>query len=179
MTFSELKVALDGCSRCRTRSEKRLLGGGKNEKNILFVFYEPVLLDSEAALMSVGEKRLLLDFLSLFDLRESDVYETTLVKCAVRNSTSECEESCIQYLRWQFKLNRPKTVMCFGENVARRLIDPSFELEKMHGKAFPKGGTLFFGTYTLTDALRKEEIKGRLLHDFMSAFSSELEVKFE
>lgn len=179
MTHSQLKEALDGCSRCKAENKNRLLGESKGEKGIMLVFYSPVEIEGKASLLTVGERVHLMNILSLFDICESNVYMTSLVKCALKTPSVAFEEACLPYLRWQFRLLRPKKVICFGERTAKRLIAPDFALERSHGLAFNKGGTDFYGTYEVSALPVDEGIRGRMLHDLTSAFSSELEVKFE
>ena len=72
------------------------------------------------------------------------------------------EDACIDFLRRQVRLIRPKIIVCLGRISAMRLIKPDFKITKEHGEWFEKGDFLITAVYhpalLLRDPRRKEEM---------------------
>ena len=72
-----------------------------------------------------------------------------IVKCRPpenRDPLPEEWDACLPWLREQFKLIRPKIVVCLGRIAAQRLIRPDFSVTKEHGQFEEKNGVLFTAT---------------------------------
>ena len=94
-----------------------------------------------------------------------------MVKCRPpmnRDPKPEETESCIQWLREQTKLIRPKIIVCLGRISAQRLIDKDFKVTKQHGQFIEKGGILFMGTFHPAALLRNPNQKPDALEDFIA-----------
>ena len=64
------------------------------------------------------------------------------------------------YLREQFKLIRPKIVVCLGRIAAQRLIRPDFSVMKEHGQWTEKNGTFFTAvSYTHLDVYKRQDLR--------------------
>ena len=168
---SELHALLMECEKCRKSPNSRFLASGSGSNGTMFVFFSPRLIDSRARLMNVGEEEMLSRLLSLFDVELSEAYLTSLVKCPFEDASDENAESCIAFLRSQFRLIAPSTIVCFGEKCARLLITSDYDERKDHGRLFEKKGVRFFGTIAPTEASRSMKNKEILLSDLTNIFS--------
>lgn len=63
------------------------------------------------------------------------------------------------YLREQFKLIKPKIVVCLGSVASTALIGPDAKITAVRGTWIDKKGTLFTGTYHPAALLRDESKK--------------------
>ena len=72
------------------------------------------------------------------------------------------------WLREQFKLLRPKIVVCLGRIAAQQMIEPKFSVTKDHGKFFDKQGTLFMATLHPAALLRNPNNKPLAFGDFVA-----------
>ena len=77
-------------------------------------------------------------------------------------------EICINWLREQFKVIRPKIVVCVGRISAQKLISPTFKVTQEHGRFIDKNGTLFMGTYHPAAILRNPNNKEAAFQDWLA-----------
>ena len=97
----------------------------------------------------VGRSGQLLDkFLASVDLsRDKNVYIANMVKCRPpknRDPLPDEQEQCINWLRNQVKIIRPKIIVCLGRVAATRLIKKDMKITKEHGVFFEKNGVSIF-----------------------------------
>ncbi len=173
MTMKELEEKCRGCTKCPLGETRRNLvfGVGNEKAKIMFVGEGPGEQEDLQGFPFVGKSGQLLDkYLNLIDLdRSKNVYIANIVKCRPpqnRDPKPEEAELCIDYLRSQFKLIRPKIVVCLGRIAAQRLIAPDFRVTKEHGIFTEKNGVLFMGTFHPSALLRNPTQKSIALEDF-------------
>ena len=93
-----------------------------------------------------------------------------MVKCRPpknRDPKPEEQDECIKWLREQFKIIKPKIVVCVGRISAQRLIDKNFRVTQQHGEFIDKNGTLFMGTYHPAAILRNPNNKEAAFGDWL------------
>lgn len=174
MTMDELnKKCLDckACKLCEGRTNL-VFGVGNEKAKIMLVGEGPGEQEDLQGYPFVGRSGQLLDkLLAAVDLsRNENVYIANIVKCRPpknRDPEPEEQEECIKWLREQFKIIRPKIVVCLGRISAQRLISPDFRVTRQHGEFFKKGDTLFMGTYHPSALLRYPENKEAAFSDFL------------
>ncbi len=71
-------------------------------------------------------------------------------------------------LRMQFRLLRPKIVVCLGRIAAQQMIGKDFSVTRDHGKFFDKQGTLFMATLHPAALLRNPKSKISAFEDFVA-----------
>ncbi|MEG2288023.1 MAG: uracil-DNA glycosylase, partial [Ruthenibacterium sp.] len=150
-------LSCDQCALCRTRTNV-VFGMGSPTAEVLFVGEGPGRSEDEQGLPFVGRSGQLLDqYLAAIGLfRDKNIFITNIVKCRPpenRDPLPEEWESCIPYLREQFRIMRPKIVVCLGRIAAQRLIRPDFSVMKEHGTFTQKGGELKDGGALFTATL--------------------------
>ena len=92
----------------------------------------------------VGKAGKLLDkYLEVIGLsRQKNIYIANIVKCRPpqnRDPKEDEQEACINWLREQTKLIKPKIIVCLGRIAATRLISPDFKVTREHGQFIKKG----------------------------------------
>ena len=104
-------------------------------------------------------------YLYAVDIAREDVYIANILKCRPpknRDPLPAEEDACIDFLREQVRLIRPKIIVCLGRIAAMRLIKPDFKISKEHGVWFEKGNFVMTAVYhpaaLLRDPRRKEEM---------------------
>ena len=75
---------------------------------------------------------------------------------------------CINWLREQFKIIRPKIIICVGRISAQRLIDKDFRVTKEHGVFYERNGVLMMGTYHPAAILRNPNNKELAFADWLA-----------
>lgn len=172
--WQELKDACMGCQNCplgATRT-KLVFGTGNENAEVLFVGEGPGENEDLQGEPFVGRGGKLLDkYLEAIDLsRDKNIYIANMVKCRPphnRDPKPEEQEECIKWLREQFRLLRPKIIVCLGRISAQKLISPDFKVTKQHGEFFEKGGVLMMGTFHPAALLRNPNQKPAALEDFI------------
>lgn len=120
----------------------------------------------------VGRGGQLLDkMLAAVDLdRKTNVYIANIVKCRPpknRDPLPEEQEACIDWLRNQVALIRPKIIVCLGRIAAMRIIKPDMKITREHGQFFEKNGTLMMATLHPAALLRNPNQKPVAFEDFL------------
>lgn len=174
MTLDELEVKCKNCTACELCHGRTNLvfGVGKKDADIMLIGEGPGENEDLQGQPFVGRSGQLLDkFLASVDLsRNKNVYIANMVKCRPphnRDPKPEEQEQCIRWLREQFKIIKPKIVICVGRISAQRLIDKDFKVTKQHGEFIDKNGTLFMGTYHPAAILRNPNNKELAFGDWL------------
>lgn len=175
MDFESLKqecLACRKCSLCETRHNV-VFGMGSPTAEVMFIGEGPGQNEDEQGLPFVGRSGKLLDqYLEAVDLsREKNVFIANIVKCRPpqnRDPLPEEWDACLPWLREQFRLIRPKIVVCLGRIAAQRLIRPDFSVTKEHGQFIEKNGVLFMATLHPAALLRNPKQKPMAFGDFVA-----------
>lgn len=175
MEYGELQRACLGCTRCglcRTRTHV-VFGCGNPQAEVLFVGEGPGAREDEQGLPFVGKSGQLLDhYLAAIDLdRNKNIYIANVVKCRPpenRDPMAEESEACLYWLREQFKIIRPRIVVCLGRIAAMQLIGKQFSVARQHGEFIQKNGVWFTATYHPAALLRAPDKKADAFGDFVA-----------
>ena len=142
-----LEQACMGCRKCPLADTRHnvVFGTGPRTAEIMFIGEGPGEHEDLQGEPFVGRAgKLLDDMLELIDLdRKTNVYIANIVKCRPpqnRDPLNTEQDACIDYLRNQVSLIRPKIIVCLGRIAAMRLIKEDFKITREHGQWFEKAG---------------------------------------
>ena len=93
-----------------------------------------------------------------------------IVKCRPpqnRDPLQEEQEACMDWLRNQTALLRPKIIVCLGRIAAMRIIKPDFKITREHGQFFKKGNIYMTATLHPAALLRNPAQKPAAFDDFL------------
>ncbi len=172
ITWAELEQACMNCTKCQlcTTRNNVVIGVGDKNADIMFVGEGPGYYEDVKGEPFVGKAGQLLDkMLQSIDLKRNNVYIANVVKCRPPNNRDPLEgekEACINYLRHQFLLVRPKIIVCLGRISAQAIIDKDFKITRDRGKWFEKKNIKMIATYHPSALLRDEEKKRPAWEDF-------------
>ena len=160
------------CGLCETRTNL-VFGVGNENAEVMFIGEGPGENEDLQGEPFVGRGGKLLDkFLEAVDLdRKKNIYIANMVKCRPpknRDPLPEEQDCCIEWLREQTRLIRPKIIVCLGRISAQRLISKDFKVTQQHGQFIEKGGILFMGTFHPAALLRNPNQKPDALEDFLA-----------
>ncbi|MDR0906347.1 MAG: uracil-DNA glycosylase [Oscillospiraceae bacterium] len=161
MTWNELENACKACTKCALYETRRncVVGVGNREAEIMFVGEGPGEQEDATGEPFVGRGgKLLDDMLEIIDLsRNTNIYIANIVKCRPpqnRDPLNSEQDACIDWLREQFRLIRPKIVVCLGRIAANVMIGGDFKITRDHGKWYDKDGVQFTALYHPAALLR-------------------------
>ena len=161
------------CQKCPLAATRHhvVFGTGKTDAEVVFVGEGPGENEDLQGEPFVGRGGALLDkYLEAVALsRERNIYIANIVKCRPpqnRDPQPAESEACMPWLREQFRLLKPKIVVCLGRIAAQRMIRKDFSVTKEHGQLYEKGGILFMGTFHPAALLRSPQNKPAAFADF-------------
>lgn len=147
----------DRCSLCQTRN-RVVFGVGKRDADVLFVGEGPGEQEDLKGEPFVGAAgQLLDDMLRIIDLDRTNTYIANIVKCRPprnRDPQESEQDACIEYLRNQVALIKPKIIVCLGRIAAKRLIDANYRITKEHGNWICRNGVWMTAIYHPSALLR-------------------------
>jgi DNA polymerase len=156
------------CTACTLHETRTncVFGYGNPNADIMFVGEAPGEQEDLSGVPFVGRAGQLLDkFLCAVDIKREDVYIANILKCRPpknRDPLPAEEDECIEYLREQVRLVRPKVIVCLGRIAAMRLIKPDYKITQEHGTWVEKGDfamtAVFHPAALLRDPRRKEDM---------------------
>jgi len=159
--WEELKKTCADCHNCPLAETRHnvVFGIGKETADILFVGEGPGEQEDLTGIPFVGPAgRLLDDMLSIIDLdRKENCYICNIVKCRPPKNRDPLEteqDACIDYLRNQVALVKPKIIVCLGRIAAKRLIDADYRITRQHGQWVQRGDVWLTAIYHPSALLR-------------------------
>lgn len=181
--FDELRTSCLDCRKCglcETRTNV-VFGVGNEEADVLFIGEGPGENEDLTGEPFVGRGGQLLDkMLAAVDLdRKKNIYIANIVKCRPpknRDPQPEEQEACINWLRNQVALIKPKIIVCLGRIAAAKIIKPDIKITKEHGIFFERGNMLLMGTLHPAALLRNPNNKPDAFEDFLKLRDKMLEL---
>lgn len=172
--WEDLQKSCLACTRCPLAATRKqvVFGVGRTDAEILFVGEGPGANEDEQGIPFVGAAGKLLDkMLEAVGLsREENIYIANIVKCRPpqnRDPLPEEQEACIDWLKAQTALLRPKIIVCLGRVAALRIIDPNFKVTREHGVFTERRGVWLMGTLHPAALLRNPQQKPDAFSDFL------------
>lgn len=158
------------CELCQTRNNV-VFGVGNKNAEVLFIGEGPGENEDLQGEPFVGRGGKLLDkMLYSVDLsREENIYIANIVKCRPpknRDPKPEEQTACTPWLRNQFKLMKPKIIVCLGRIASAKIIKPDIKITKEHGMFFEKGGVLMMPMLHPAAILRDPRKRPEAFRDF-------------
>ncbi len=178
-SWEELEAACRGCTRCDLHKSRTncVFGTGSREADLMFVGEAPGAKEDESGIPFVGAAGKLLDkYLGAVGIERESVYIANILKCRPPDNRDPLPaegDACIDYLREQVKLIRPKIIVCLGRIAAMRLIRPDFKITKEHGVFFEKNGFAMCAVYHPA-ALLRDPAKREDMYTDMKAIAARL-----
>ena len=160
------------CDLCQTRTNV-VFGVGRKNADIMFIGEGPGEQEDLKGEPFVGPAgKLLDDMLSIIDLdRKENCYIANIVKCRPPRNRDPLEteqEACIDYLRNQVALIKPKVIVCLGRIAAQKLIDPEFRITRQHGQWVQRGNVWMTAIYHPSALLRDVSKRPETFDDLLS-----------
>lgn len=168
MTWEELEERCRNCRACELHQTRTnvVFGVGNREAELMFIGEAPGENEDLSGIPFVGRAGKLFDkYLEAVDIPRESVYIANMLKCRPpknRDPKPEEQDLCIDYLREQVRLIRPRFIVCLGRISAMRLIKPDFKITKEHGVWFRRGAfeicAVYHPSLLLRDPRRREEM---------------------
>ncbi len=172
-------MSCKGCDLHETRTNV-VFGVGSREAEVMFIGEGPGEQEDIKGEPFVGRGgKLLDDMLAVIGLDRSKIYIANIVKCRPPNNRDPLnleQDACIDYLRNQVALIKPKIIVCLGRVAAAKLIKDDFKITKEHGQWFQKGKFFMMGIYHPAYLLRDPRKKPEAFEDLKTLESKMIEI---
>jgi len=170
--LEQLKQNNLACSRCILRQGCRqvVFGEGDPESPLMFVGEGPGQTEDQLGRPFVGKAGELLNkILEAAGLPRQSVYITNIIKCRPpgnRTPGPDEVETCLPWLREQYKIIRPKYMVLLGLAATRGILDKKIKMNECRGKWYQRGDLMIMPTYHPAAILRNPSLKKPAWEDF-------------
>ena len=163
--WEELEESIENCNKCKLCKTRLniVLGTGNKQADIMLIGEGPGADEDRQGIPFVGRAGKLMDkaFEGLGIEREK-VYIANIVKCRPpANRVPEDDEAtaCLDYLRNQVILVRPKIIVLLGSTALKNILGKEYSITASRGNWIEKKGILYMPTWHPAALLRDENKK--------------------
>lgn len=180
--LEEIEDVVKKCNKCDL-CEKRtntVFGVGNSNADIMFIGEGPGADEDKEGEPFVGKAGKLMNqaFLGLGISREN-VYIANIVKCRPPNNRTPLKEeanACLDYLRNQVILVKPKIIVLLGNTALKNILGENFGITASRGKWIEKKGILYMPTFHPAALLRDDSKKIDFWRDLKLVVEKENEI---
>ncbi len=164
-TWEELEKSIIGCKKCKlcTGRNNIVFGTGNKEADLMFIGEGPGADEDREGEPFVGRAGKLMNM--AFDgigIKREEVYIANIVKCrppSNRNPETDEADACIDYLRNQVMLVKPKVIVLLGSVALKNILGNEYGITASRGNWIERKGILYMPTWHPAALLRDENKK--------------------
>lgn len=170
--WEDLITECNNCTRCKLGNTRNniVIGKGNIRAPMMLVGEGPGEQEDIQGIPFVGPAGKLLDLLIKgMNINDDDYYICNIVKCRPPNNRVPEEgeaEACIQFLRNQVYLIKPKIIVCLGSTAMKYIVDKEARITKIRGQWIERKGYYIMPTFHPAALLRDESKKILMWQDF-------------
>jgi len=172
-----MQQAVASCQLCDLSASRTtsIFGAGNQQAEWLIIGDAPSSEDDASGQIFTGAQgELLTAMLRAIGLNRQQVYLSNIVKCMPANNadaTTEQTEMCLNYLKQQIILIKPKIILVLGQHAAQRLLDSHSTLARLRQKTHRLDGldASIIVTYHPASLLSMPQNKRDAWHDLLFA----------
>ncbi|MBR6034406.1 MAG: uracil-DNA glycosylase [Clostridia bacterium] len=164
-TWEQLEAEVSKCKKCKL-SENRtntVLGVGNRQADIMFIGEGPGADEDREGVPFVGKAgKLMNQALIGLGINRDELYIANVVKCRPpgnRNPETDEANACIDYLRAQVMLVKPKIIVLLGSVALKNILGEEYGITTSRGKWIEKKGIMYIATWHPAALLRDEAKK--------------------
>ena len=163
--WEELEKSIIGCNKCKLCNTRNniVFGEGNKHADIMLIGEGPGADEDLQGFPFVGKAGQLMN--KAFEglgIKREEVYIANIVKCRPpQNRTPEKDEAetCIDYLRNQVMLIKPKVVVLLGNTALKNILGDEYSVTKARGNWVEKKGIWYMPTFHPAALLRDNSKK--------------------
>lgn len=164
-TWEELEEAIKDCNKCKlcTGRKNIVFGVGNKNADIMFIGEGPGEDEDIQGEPFVGKAGQLMNkAFEALEIEREEVYIGNIVKCRPpQNRNPEPDESkvCMDYLRNQVLLVKPKIIVLLGSVALKNILGEEYGITNSRGKWIEKKGIWYMPTFHPAALLRDDSKK--------------------
>ncbi|MBR3162601.1 MAG: uracil-DNA glycosylase [Clostridia bacterium] len=170
-TWEELEKSIVNCQKCRLAKGRTniVFGIGNKNADIMFVGEGPGADEDRLGEPFIGKAGKLMNMaFDAIGLKREDVYIANIVKCRPplnRNPEFDEASACLNYLRAQVILVKPKIIVLLGSIALQNILGKEYKITASRGKWIEQKGILYMPTWHPAALLRDETKKIDFIND--------------
>lgn len=170
-TWEELENSIKNCNKCKLCKTRTniVFGTGNKNADIMFVGEGPGADEDAQGEPFVGKAGKLMNMaFETLGIKREKVYIANVVKCrppSNRNPEEDEAGACLNYLRNQVILVKPKIIVLLGSVALKNILGKEYGITASRGKWVEKKGIKYMPTWHPAALLRDENKKIDFIKD--------------
>ncbi len=170
-TWEELEKSIVNCEKCKLCKTRTniVFGTGNKNADVMFIGEGPGADEDAQGEPFVGKAGKLMDMaFDVVGIKREEVYIANIVKCrppANRNPQDDESEACLNYLRNQVVLVKPKIIVLLGSVALKNILGKEHGITECRGKIIDKKSIIYVPTWHPAALLRDEKKKVDFIKD--------------
>jgi len=175
-TIDELEKSIINCNKCKLCKNRTniVFGTGNKNADIMFIGEGPGADEDIEGIPFVGKAGKLMDMaFEGIGINRENVYIANIVKCrppANRNPEKEEALACMDYLRNQVMLIKPKIIVLLGSVALKNILGEEYGITSSRGNWIEKKGILYMPTWHPAALLRDNSKKIEFWQDLQTVY---------
>ena len=164
-TWEQIENACSSCKKCKlcTNRNKVVIGDGNRNADVMFIGEGPGADEDLQGIPFVGKAGKLMNMaLDGLGIKREEIYIANIVKCRPpgnRNPEDDEAQACLDYLRSQVMLVKPKIIVLLGSVALKNVLGDEYNITSSRGKWISKNGIMYLPTWHPAALLRDEAKK--------------------
>lgn len=170
-TWEELEKSIIDCNKCKLAKTRQniVFGTGNKNADIMFIGEGPGADEDIQGEPFVGRAGKLMNMaFGVLGIKREQVYIANIVKCRPplnRNPEDDETFACLNYLRNQVILVKPKIIVLLGNVALKNILGKEYKISEYRGKWIEKKGIKYMSTWHPAALLRDETKKLDFIKD--------------
>lgn len=176
-TWEDLEKSIINCQKCKLCKQRQniVFGTGNKEADIMFIGEGPGVDEDRLGEPFVGRAGKLMNMaFDVVGIKREEVYIANVVKCRPpgnRNPEDDEANSCLDYLRNQVILVKPKIIVLLGNVALKNILGKEYGITASRGKIIEKKGIIYIPTWHPAALLRDENKKVDFIRDLQKVLN--------
>ena len=175
--WEQLEADANQCKKCKLCQNRTnvVFGTGNKQADLMFIGEGPGADEDKQGIPFVGKAGRLMNMaFEAIGLKREEVYIANIVKCRPpgnRNPEDDEAIACLNYLRNQVILVKPKIVVLLGSVALKNILGKEYGITASRGKLVEKRGIWYIPTWHPAALLRDENKKIDFIMDLKEVMS--------
>ncbi len=169
--WEQLEETVKECKKCKLCQNRNnvVFGTGNRQASLMFIGEGPGADEDLQGTPFVGKAGKLMNMaFEAIGLKREEVYIANIVKCRPpgnRNPQDDEANACLDYLRNQVILVKPKIIVLLGSVALKNILGKEYGITASRGKWIERKGILYMPTWHPAALLRDESKKIDFIRD--------------
>ena len=181
-TWEELEKSIENCKKCKlcTGRQNIVFGIGNKNADIMLIGEGPGADEDRFGEPFVGRAGKLMNMaFDMLEIKREELYIANVVKCRPpgnRNPEEDEAMACLDYLRNQVILVKPKIIVLLGSIALKNILGKEYGITASRGKWLEKKGIWYMPTWHPAALLRDDTKKIDFVRDFQKVLEKFKEI---